>query len=98
MKHSHAQKMHVAKMRILRWTCEHTRRDKIKNEVTRKKVGVTSAMNKMRKAKLKWFGHVQRRCIDVPTRKCKKLVIGDSQRSRGRSKKYLGEVIRWDML
>jgi len=26
-------------------------------------------------SKLRWFGHVKRRCTDVPVRRCEKLVV-----------------------
>jgi len=43
IKNSHVQKMHIADIRILLiWMCGHTRSDKIRNEVIRKKVAVTS--------------------------------------------------------
>lgn len=42
---------------MLRWTCGHTRSDKIRNEVIREKVGVASMADKM-DARLRWFGHV----------------------------------------
>lgn len=35
-------------MRMLRWICEHTRRDKIRNEDIQDKVGVASVVGKMR--------------------------------------------------
>ena len=44
----HVQKMKVAKMRMLRWMCGHTRRDTIRNEDIWDKVGMTSMVDKMR--------------------------------------------------
>lgn len=76
--------------------CGHTKSDKIKNAVIREKVGVTFVADKMRKARLKWFEHVQRRCTDVTVR-CERMVVGSIQRCKGRPKKYWGEVIRQDM-
>ncbi|KAG5616252.1 hypothetical protein H5410_016076 [Solanum commersonii] len=64
VKNSHVQKMHVAEMRMLRWMCGHTRSDKIRNEVIREKVGVDYVVDKLREARLRWFGHVRRRCAD----------------------------------
>ncbi|KAG5601412.1 hypothetical protein H5410_032782 [Solanum commersonii] len=60
VKNAHVQKMHVAEMRMLRWMCGHTRSDKIRNEVIREKVGVASMVDKLREARLRWFGHVKR--------------------------------------
>ncbi|KAG5581194.1 hypothetical protein H5410_051821 [Solanum commersonii] len=50
VKNSHVRKMHVAKMRLLRWMCGHTRSDKIRNEVIREKVRVASVVDKLREA------------------------------------------------
>ncbi|KAG5605013.1 hypothetical protein H5410_026505 [Solanum commersonii] len=35
--------------------------DRIRNEVIREKVGVASVEDKLREARLRWFGHVKRR-------------------------------------
>ena len=70
VKNSHIQKMKVAEMRMLRWMCGHTRMDKIRNEDIREKVGVAPIDDKMREARLKWFGHIQRRSLDAPVRRC----------------------------
>ena len=48
IKRYHAQKMSVAERRILRWMCGNTRRDKVRNEDIRTKIGVTSMEKKMR--------------------------------------------------
>lgn len=61
VKNSQVQKMQVAKMRMLRWMCEHTRSDRIRNKDIRDEVGVASVVDKMSWARLKWFGHVKRR-------------------------------------
>ncbi|KAG5575703.1 hypothetical protein H5410_055837 [Solanum commersonii] len=98
VKNSHVQKMHVAEMRMLRWMCGHTRSDKIKNEVIWEKVGVASVVDKLREARLRWFGHVRRRCADAPVRRCEGLAIEGTRRGRGRPKKFWGEVSRVSVL
>ncbi|XP_070034290.1 uncharacterized protein [Nicotiana tomentosiformis] len=97
IKNSHIQKMKVAEMRMLRWMCGHTRLDKIRNEDIRERVGMAPMDVKMREARLKWFGHVRRRSLDAPVRRCKRLTLTGTRRGGGRPKKYWGEVIRHDM-
>ena len=94
---AHVQKMHVAEMRMLRWMCGHTRSDKVRNETIWEKLEVAPVADKMREARLRWFGNVQRRITDAPVRRCERLILGATHRGRGRPKKYWGEVIRHDM-
>ena len=47
IKRQHAQKMSVTEMRMLRWMCSNTRRDKVRNEDIRTKIGVSSIKEKM---------------------------------------------------
>ncbi|XP_070014490.1 uncharacterized protein [Nicotiana sylvestris] len=97
VKNSHIQKIKVAEMRMLRWMCGHTRLDKIRNEDIRERVSVAPVDDKMREARFRWFGHVRRRSLDAPVRRCERLTLAGTRRGRGRPKKYWGEVIRQDM-
>ncbi|XP_070013999.1 uncharacterized protein [Nicotiana sylvestris] len=89
--------MKVAKMRMLRWMRGHRRMDKIRNKDIREKVGVAPLEDKMREARLRWFGHIQRKSTETPVRRCERLAVVGTGRGIGRPKKYWGEVIRQDM-
>uniref|UniRef100_A0A1S4CVR1 Uncharacterized protein n=1 Tax=Nicotiana tabacum TaxID=4097 RepID=A0A1S4CVR1_TOBAC len=86
VKNSHLQKMRVAEMRMLRWMCGYTRRDRIKNKAIRDRVGVASVENKMWESRLRWFGHVKRRRIDAPVMRCERLAMETSLPALGRGK------------
>ncbi|KAM2015880.1 hypothetical protein ACFX16_046360 [Malus domestica] len=97
VKHQHVHKMGVAEMRMLRWMCGHTRKDKIRNEDIRGKVGVAEIEGKMRENRLRWFGHVQRRPTDAPIRRCDYETEVQGRRGRGRPRKTLEETLRKDL-
>ncbi|VDP61324.1 unnamed protein product [Heligmosomoides polygyrus] len=46
--------------KMLRWTAGVTRMDRIQNDVIRQKFGVAPIADKMREARLRWYGHVLR--------------------------------------
>ncbi|VDP20896.1 unnamed protein product [Heligmosomoides polygyrus] len=46
--------------KMLRWTAGVTRLDRIRNDATRQKFGVAPIADKMREARLRWYGHVLR--------------------------------------
>nr|XP_009775483.1 PREDICTED: uncharacterized protein LOC104225402 [Nicotiana sylvestris] len=73
VKKSHVQKIKVGEMRMLRWMCGHIRKDKIRNEVIRDKVGVAYVEDKLWESRLRWFGHMKRRDIDGSVRRCERL-------------------------
>nr|XP_009600282.1 uncharacterized protein LOC104095783 [Nicotiana tomentosiformis] len=73
--------MKVAKLRVLRWMCGHTRRDMIRNEVIQDKVDVAPLYDKMRESRLRWFEHVKRRSSNAPVRRCERLAIVDLRRA-----------------
>ncbi|VDP10101.1 unnamed protein product [Heligmosomoides polygyrus] len=46
--------------KMLRWMAGVTRLDRIRNEAIRQKFGVAPIDDKMREARLRWYGHVLR--------------------------------------
>ena len=53
---------------MLRWIYGHTRRDKVRNDDIRDRLGVTPIEEKLVQHWLRWFGHVQRRPPETPVR------------------------------
>jgi len=53
-------------MRMLRWFCEHTIRDRVRNEVIQERIGVAPIEEKLTQHRLRWFGRVQRRAPKAP--------------------------------
>ncbi|GJR62190.1 ataxia telangiectasia mutated family protein [Tanacetum coccineum] len=84
-----ANRMEVAEMRMLRWTCGKTILDMTPNGVFRTNLQVVTIVNKMREGRLRWFGHVKRRPQSAPVRRVKPLTV-DGARRRGRPK------LRWE--
>ena len=77
--------------------CGHTKKDKIRNKVIHNKVKVVSIEEKMRKTRLRWFGHVRRRLRDAPVKRVDEMEQLVQKRNRGRPKKTLTETLKFDM-
>ena len=58
----------------------NTRRDKVRNEDIRTKIGVASIEEKMRENRLRWFGHVRRRPTNTPVRRVERIKLGQVNR------------------
>ena len=56
-----------------------------------------SIEKKIRKTRLKWFGHVRRKPVDAPVRRVDEMKQVVRKRGRGRSKKNLEETLKFDM-
>ena len=92
----HEQSLGVAEMRMLRWMCGKTRKDRVRNEDIRSQVGVAPIEGKMREHRLRWFGHICRRPSDAPVRRTEHMRLC-FKRKRGRPRKTWKEVIKKDM-
>ncbi|GJU39989.1 hypothetical protein Tco_1192946 [Tanacetum coccineum] len=91
-----ANRMEVAELRMLRWTCGKTMLDMIPNGVYRVKLEVETIINKIREGRLRWFGHVRRRPQSAPVRRVEALVV-DGMRRRGRPKLRWEDRVKLDM-
>jgi hypothetical protein len=56
-KRRHVQQLSEAEMRILRWICGHTRRDRVWNVDIRERLGVALVEEKLVQHRLRWFRH-----------------------------------------
>ena len=87
----------VAEMRMLRWFCGHTRRDRVQNEVIRERVEVASIEEKLIQYRLRWFGHVQRRPPEAPVHSGVLKRVDKIKRGRGRPKLTWEESVKRDL-
>ena len=76
-------------MRMIRWMYGYTKLDRLWNVAFREKVGVLPLEEKMMETKLRWFGHVKRRSINAPVRRCEKINLMHCRRERRLSGPYL---------
>ena len=53
--------MEVAELKMVRWALRLTRKDKIRNEYVRGTAKIAKLGDKLRNARLRWYGHVKKR-------------------------------------
>ncbi|KAK2917518.1 hypothetical protein Q8A73_004265 [Channa argus] len=88
--------LEVAELKMLRFSLGVTRMDRIRNEDIRGTAHVRCFGDKVREARLRWFGHVQRRNCEYIGRRMLRLEL-PGRRSRGRPKRRFMDVVREDM-
>ena len=86
----------MAELKMIRFSLGVTRTDKIKNEFIRGTAKVRQIGDKVREARLMWYGHVQRRNAEYIGKRilCSEL---PEKRRRGRPKTRFIDVVRRDM-
>jgi hypothetical protein len=84
-------------MRMLRWCCEHTKRDRVWNDDIRDRAGVAPIEEKLIQHRLRWFGHVQRRPLEAPVRSGVLKRADNVKSGRGRPKLTWDESVKRDL-
>ncbi|XP_047267610.1 uncharacterized protein LOC124898038 [Capsicum annuum] len=93
VKKSHVQKLKVAEMRMLRWMCGQTKKDRVRNEIIQEKVGMASVEDKMREVRLHWFMNVMSKDDDAPVWRCVTLAMDNFR--WWRAHRELHQVLSW---
>ncbi|KAF7655893.1 hypothetical protein LDENG_00048720, partial [Lucifuga dentata] len=88
--------LEVAETKMLRFSLGVTRMDRIRNEYIRGTAHVRCFGDKVREARLRWFGHVQRRDSEHIGRRMLRLEL-PGRRPRGRPKRRFMDVVKEDM-
>jgi len=83
-------------MRMVRWMCGVSLRDKKSSAELRLQIGIEPINDVVRRSKLRWLGHVLRKDCNDWVRKCMDLNV-EGKRPRGRPNKTWNEVIEKDM-
>ena len=96
-KKQHIDKMHVAEMRMLRWMCGKTRKDRVRNDHIREMVGVAPIEDKLRENRLRWFGHLYRRPREAVVRRGDAITVNGTAIGRGRPKLTWDSLIKRDL-
>jgi hypothetical protein len=96
-KRRHIQQLSVAEMRMLRWICGHTRKDRVRNDDIRERVGVAPIEEKLVQHRLRWFGHIQRRPPEAPVHSGRIKRAENVKRGRGRPNLTWEESVKRDL-
>ena len=89
-------KMEVAELKMVRWALGVTRKDKIRNEYVRGTAKIAKLGDKLRNARLCWYGHVKRREEDY-LGKGKMEMAEPGRKKRGRTRRKWMDLMREDM-
>jgi len=87
MKVEHLLKMNCTEMSMIRWMCGVKLNDRKKNEELRELLGLEPVSLMIKKSRLRWFGHVERKDDNDWVKRITWEVEGI--RPRGRPKKNL---------
>ena len=98
MTSSHVKKLEVAEMKMRRWACGHTLRYHVRNDDIRERLRVENIRERerCRKARLRWFGHVNRRDHEYVGSKTLEMVP-PGRRKRRRPKQRWMDCFNRDM-
>jgi len=96
MKVEHEAKLERTEMRMIRWMCGVSLRERKTNVELRERIGVEPIAVVVRRNRLRWFGHIQRKMDGDWVKGCTMVEV-EGTRPRGRPKKSWTDVIQDDM-
>ena len=69
---------------MLRWMCGHTKKDRVRNDDVRDRVGVAPIEEKLVQHRLLWFGHIQRKPLEASVHSGRLKHADNDKRGQGR--------------
>jgi hypothetical protein len=82
---------------VLRWICGNTRRDRVRNDDIRERLGMAPVEEQLVQHRLRWFGHIQRRPTEAPVRSGVIRQSGNEKRGRERPNLTWEESVKRDL-
>jgi hypothetical protein len=82
---------------MLRWIYDHTKRDQVRNDNIRERLGVAPVEEKFVQHLLRWFGHMQWRHAEAPIHNGVIRRISNKKRGRGRPNLTWEESVKRDL-
>ena len=92
----HMNKMERTEMRMVRWMNKVSLRDRIPSADLRTRCGIQPIAEVIRKNRLRWFGHVERKDDNDWVKKCMNIAV-EGVRPPGRPKKTWKECVMSDL-
>ena len=87
------ERLNVNEMRMLRWSCGVTRKDRVPNKFIRGSMKVAEVRKKIMERRFVWYGHVERREDDHYLKRVANMEI-PGRRRRGRPKTRWKDSVR----
>src|ERR1043165_3611088 len=95
MKVEDTQKLERTEASMMRWMCGVTLKQRLSNDLLRRRLSIDCVSDVVRRGRLRWFGHVERKGNEW-VRKCMDVkVVGNA--GRGRPRKSWMECVNDDM-
>ena len=96
MKAENLQNLGRAERMMVRWMCGVSLRDRKRSVDLYGLLGVQSVVEVVRRGRLRWFGHVERKNGDDWVSSCRNVVVA-GMRCAGRGRKTWYECVKADM-
>ena len=81
---------------MVRWMCGVSLKKRLPTAKLLEWLGIESVLDIVRRGRLRWFGHVERKPVGVWVKDCQSLVV-EGKRGRGRSKKSWRQCVDDDL-
>ena len=92
LKVANVQQLERTERMMVRWMCGVTLKDKKRSQELLDSLNIISVAERVRRGRLRWFGHVERKGAEEWVSKCRDLVVAGN-RDRGRGRKTWMECV-----